>query len=199
MTPPSDELRELWNCDAGGSTCGTAELLRHVETVARGFERTIRFRDLRESAAGVLVAAIFVWLAWHDRSALERAAHVWLAACGVWIVYYLRRYSQAARRPAAEQSLVAYQRELLERYDRQIGLLRGAKYWYILPFWAGLVCSAAAVWVRTGNLIGCGMLVAMATAMNAGLWWLNEGVGVRYLRRKRGELIALMGSDGACG
>ena len=196
MTPPSDDLRRLWNSDSGGGRCDTPELLRQLERTTRGFDRTVRYRDLREIAAGVLVAAIFLWLAVHDRTPLERAAHGWLAACGVWIGYYLRRYSKISRKPAPEQTLLSYQQELLERYDRQIRLLKSARYWYILPFWAGLLFSAAASLERNGNLAGFGLMVGWVTLVNAAVWWLNDGVGVRYLQDKRRKLAALTGVQG---
>ena len=195
MTPPSDELRELWNSEPGGTRCDPAEVLRQLERAGSGFDRTIRLRDLRESAAGILVAVIFLWLAVHDRTPLESAAHLWLAACGVWIILYLRRYSKISRRPETAQTLLAYQQDLLDRFDRQIRLLRSAKYWYILPFWTGLVFSAAAVLARNGNLKLFCLMVAFATLINAVLWWLNEFAGVRCLKNKRRNLAALTGSE----
>jgi hypothetical protein len=195
MMPPSDELSSLWNADSGGGKRDLLELLRRVERTARDFDRTIRFRDVRETTGGLMVAAIFVWLAIHDLTWLERAAHLWLSACGVWIVFYFRRYAKVSRKPAPEQTLLTYQRELLERYDRQIRLLKSAKYWYILPFWAGLLFSAVALLERTGNLVSFLLMVAAMTLMNAALWWLNEVMGVRHLQSKRGELSALMRND----
>lgn len=194
--PPSDELGNLWNSESGGGKCDTPELLRQLERTARGFDRAIRFRDLREIAAGVLGGALFLWLAIHDRTPLERAAHLWLAACGVWIVCYFRRYSKISRKPAPEQTLLTYQQELLERYDRQIQLLKSAKYWYILPFWTGLLFSAIAGLERTGDLARFGLMVALVTLLNATLWWLNEVIGVRCLQNKRRDLSALTGNEG---
>ena len=196
MTPPPDELRHLWNLDSGTGRCGTPELLRDIEQAAFRFDRTIRFRDLREAAGGLIVTAIFVWLAVHDRTWLERTAHGWLAACGVWIVFYIRRYSKIAQRPIPEQTLFRFQQELLDRYDRQIRLLKSAKYWYILPFWAGLLCSAAAGLVRTGDVLPFGLVALCVTALNAALWWLNEGIGVAYLQNKRRQLMARTGIEG---
>jgi len=194
MTLPSDELRQLWNSDSGGR-CDTAGLLRQLERTASGFDRTLRYRDLRESAAGAMVAAVFLWFAVHDRSPLERAAHVWLAACGVWIAYYLWRYARASRKPAPEQTLLAYQQALLSRYDRQIRLLRSAKYWYILPFWAGLLFSAAAGLERTSNTTAFWLVAVWVTLGNAVVWWLNGVAGVRYLRNERHKLLALTGGE----
>jgi hypothetical protein len=196
MTPSNDELGQIWNSPSGGARCDTAALVGHLERKTRGFDRTIRYRDLRESAGGLVVTVIFLWFAFHDRSALELVAHLWLAGCGVWVMGYLWRYSKATRQPAPEQALVAYQQQLVERYDRQIRLLKSAKYWYILPFWAGLLFDAYAAVARTGRWSAFGLEVGIVTLINAGLWWLNEGPGVRYLRKERQNLLALTG-DGA--
>lgn len=191
MRPPSDELTNLWNSEPSQRKCDTAELLRQLERTSHAFDRAIQFRDLRETAAGVLVSAIFLWLALHNRLWLERAAHIWLAVCGAWIAYYFRRYAKISRTPAPEQTLLAYQRELMDRYDRQIRLLKSAKYWYILPLWAGLLLSAFALLQRTGSLAHFGLMVAGVTLVNASLWWLNEVVAVRHLQHRRRALLAL--------
>jgi hypothetical protein len=196
MTPPPDDLRDLWNLDSGTGGRTTPEQLRDIEQKAIRFDRTIRLRDLRETAGGLIVAAIFVWFAVHDRTWLERAAHGWLAACGVWIAFYIRRYSNISRRPVPEQNLLAYQAQLLDRYDRQIRLLKTARYWYILPFWAGLVCSAAAGMARTGDVFRFGLVAICVTALNASLVWLNEAIGVAYLLTMRRQLIESTGIGG---
>lgn len=196
MTPPHDELHHLWNLDSDTGRCGTPELLRDIEQTTIRFDRTIRSRNLRETAGGLMVAAIFVWLAILDRTWLERTAHGWLAACGVWVVFYIRRYSKISRSPAPEQTLLSYQQELLDRYDRQVRLLKSAKYWYILPFWAGLLCSAGAVLARTGNVMRFGLVAVFITALNAALWWLNEGIGVAYLQNRRRQLMSRSGMEG---
>ena len=192
MIPPSDELRELWQSDIRGGGANDRELLRQLEQRARDFDRVIRRRDFREIAAGVLVAAIFLWLAVRAETMLDRFADVWLAACGLWIIVFLRRYSQLARKPALEQTLAAYSQSLLERYDRQIHLLKNAKYWYILPFWTGLLLSAVAFWLRGGDRLPFVVLVIFVTAVNVAVWWLNEIAGVRHLLRRREEVAALI-------
>jgi hypothetical protein len=156
MTPPPDDLHQLWNLDSGSGRCDTTDLLRD----------------------------------------LEQTASVWLAACGVWIVFYIRRYSKIWRRPAPQQTLLRYQREILGRYDRQVRLLKSAKYWYILPFWVGLLFSAVAGLVRTGDLFRFGLVAGCVTAVNAAIWWLNDGIGVAYLQSRRREMVALMRIEG---
>lgn len=196
MTPPHDELRDLWNLDSDTGRRITPERLRDIEQKAIRFDRTIWFRDVRETAGGLIAAAVFVWLAIHDRTWLERAAHGWLAACGVWIGFYIRRYSHISREPVPEQNLLTYQHLLLDRYDRQIRLLKSARYWYILPLWAGLLFSAGAGMVRTGDVFRFGLAAICVTAVNAALVWLNEGIGVACLQNRRRQLTELTGIEG---
>jgi hypothetical protein len=185
MTPNADELRRLWESESGERKIDESSVIRQVEKRARDFDRTIRFRDMRETGAGLLVAALFLWMAIHDRTPLQRAAHLWLAMCGVWIAYYLRRYARISHKPAPEQTLLAYRQGLLDRYDRQIRLLKSAKYWYILPFWTGLMLSAYAYLDRTGDALRFCVMVGFMTLLNGGLWWLNEVAGVRWLRNRQ--------------
>ena len=80
---------------------------------------------------------------------------------------------------------------MLAAYDQRIRVVRGTKHWFIVPFWLGLVAGAAAGWVRTGNLVGCGLQVAIATLVNAALWWANDAAGERYIQKLRREVEAL--------
>jgi hypothetical protein len=195
MNPPLDELRQLWQSDIN-EAINQRELLRQLEQRTRKFDRTIWFRDLREAAAGLVVTVVYGWLALRAGNMLERVADLWLVACGVWIVFVLLRYSRFSRKPAPDQSLVVYRRELVERYDRQIRLLKGVKYWYILPLWVGLMFGAVAYLVNGGGKAGFWVIVILATAVSAAVWWLNEGPGVRRLQRNRRELAELIGEEG---
>lgn len=192
---PSDELRQLWQSDIT-SALNHRDLLRDLERRGRSFDRTIRHRDLREAAAGLLITVIYLWFAVRAGNPLDRAADLWLASCGVWIFFYLRRYSQFSRKPAPDRSLAVYRRELLDGYDRQIRLLKAAKYWYVLPLWAGLMFSETAHFVNGLGRAEFLITIALITVLNAGVWWLNEVAAVRYLYRKRRELAARIGEEG---
>jgi len=191
MMPTPDDFSRLWQ----SVPAGPAPALRQIEARARRFDRTIRNRDWRESGAGLLVAAVFLWMSFHARG-LALASDLWLAACGIWVVFYLRRYSRTSGGVPPEKSLAAYRRAVLERFDRQIRVVRSAKYWYILPFWAGLMLNAAAFYERTGVTLRFLLLVVFVTALNAALWWVNDVAAVRYLQGKRRELLELFGEEG---
>jgi hypothetical protein len=196
MNPPTDELRQLWQSGPGNGGVNQRELLHQLEQRTRRFDRTIWFRDLRETAAGLLITVVYLWFALHAGSMLERVADLWLAACGVWIASFLLRYSRLSRKPAPEQTLAVYRRELVERYDRQIRLSKSVKYWYVLPLWAGLMLSEAAHLMNGLDKTRILIVVVFVTLCSAGVWWLNEGPGIRYLERKRRELTALIGEEG---
>jgi hypothetical protein len=196
MNPPSDELRQLWQSGPGNGGINQSELLRQLEQKTRKFDRMIRFRDLRESVAGLVITVVYGWFALHAGSMLERVADLWLAACGVWIAVFLWRFSRLARKPAPDQSLAVYRHELVERYNKQIQLSKSVKYWYILPFWAGVMLSEAAHLMNGLSKTRVLIVVVFVTLCSAFVWWLNEGPGVRYLERKRSELEDLIGEKG---
>ena len=190
----SDELRQLWQSDIS-EAMNQHELLRELERRMRNFDRTIRWRNLRETVAGLIVTVAYVWFAVGAGTLLERMADLWLAAWGIWIAVFLRRYAKLSRKPAPEQTLAVYRQALVERYDGQIRLALSVKYWYILPMWLGMLLLSLAVWNQPRGHVRCTLVAVVATAVSAFVWWLNEGPGIRYLQRKRRELAVLMGEE----
>ena len=104
--------------------------------------------------------------------------------------------------------MAAYGCALLASYDRQIALLRAAKYWYVLPIYAsmlaiyaGVIAMSAAPLSRLREqaperwLLGVAFLAAafvLLTALTGFVWWLNEGYAVRKLVAERGSLAAML-------
>lgn len=192
---PTDELRQLWQSDIN-EAINQRELLLQVKQKQRAFNRRIRGRDLRESIGGLLVTLLFGGFALRGGTATNLVADIWLAGCGLWIVFYLRRYSGLSRTPAPDQSLASYRAELLASYDRQIRLLKTVKYWYILPIWLGLMIHSSALLIDGGHWLPFLGMATLMTVVNAVVWWMNEGPGVRNLVRRRLELTILLGEEG---
>jgi hypothetical protein len=191
---PSDDLSNLWQT-LPGHQGDTAALLREVERRARPFDRVIRRRDWRESAAGLLVAILFGWLAVVAHSPIARLADLWLSVYGLWVIFYLRRHSKTAGDSAADRTLAEYRAKVLDGYSLQIRLLKTAKYWYVLPLWIGLMLMACGHFQRTGKLATLLIEGAAFTAMAAILVWVNEGPGVRYIRKQQQEMMAFFGNE----
>ncbi|MCP4639228.1 MAG: hypothetical protein GY851_02275 [bacterium] len=125
-----DAFREAWQ---GQETEGPSgeEVVRMVERKHRKLERTVVWRDVRESVAALVLAAFFVVAGHH------LARHMWpwygAAGCCLWVAAFLivDRRIQRDGQPAAST------REALDRalrqVDHQIRLLRNVFWWYLLP------------------------------------------------------------------
>ena len=192
---PRDELSELWlsQPDPGGDA---AALLREVERRMRPFDRCIRRRDWREQAAGAFVTSLFGWFAFHAHDSWTLAADLWMCAYGLWVIFYLRMNSRALRDAPHDCSLAEYRAIVLDRYEQQIRILQQAKYWYVTPFWIGMMLVTWGAYRRTGSLavlLADGLAFTFTSAV---LWWANEGPGVRMVRRKLRDILALFGSEG---
>jgi hypothetical protein len=118
---PTDELRELWQSDIN-QALDQRDLLCELERRMRNFDRTIRWRDLRETVAGLIVTVVYVWFALGAGTLFERMADLWLAAWGIWVALFLRRYFKLYRKPAPEQTLAVYRHAIVDRYAGQIRL-----------------------------------------------------------------------------
>jgi len=196
MNSPTDYLCRLWQSDSGNGPVDTSDLLRELQRRNNSFDRMIRRRDIREIAGGLALTVIYGLMAWKAGTLLFRVSDIWLALCGVWIAYYLHRDSKRSLQPIPDQSLAIYRQSLMERYDGQIRLARTVKYWFLLPLWFGLLLQAVAALPGPRGVFKFSMVMLVATAGCAFVWWLNEGPAVRYLQHKRRELAALIGDEG---
>jgi len=156
------------------------------------FDRTIRLRNWRECGAGVLVTAIFAFIAWRSPNALARAGNLVVAASGLWVAFCMLRYGREAPTATPDRSLADFQRALLRKYDYQIRLLKNVKYWYLLPPYVGLLMASAGILMADAakGRPGWPQLIAVAiyTAVFGTVWWLNEGYALGKLRRQRARL-----------
>jgi len=160
---------------------------------ANRFDHIIKVRNWVECGAAALVTVLFGIMAWRAPNALVRAGDLVVAASGLWIGFYMLRFGREALIPAPDRSLSDYQQGLLREYEHQIRLLKNVKYWYLLPPYVGLLlASAGTVMARAAEgRPGWPELIAVAiyTAVFGGVWWLNEGLGVRKVQRERSLLL----------
>lgn len=164
---------------------------------ANRFDRMIKLRNWREAAGGVMLTAIFAFIAWESPNALARTGNVVVAASGLWYVFCMLRYGHEPRTAAPDGSLTDFQQALLRKYDYQIRLLKNVKYWYLLPPYVGLLLASAGILMANAAKGQPGwpqwIAVAVYTAVFGFVWWLNEGLGVGKLRRERARLLEEMG------
>jgi len=193
-----DELREIWSSQPLCGELKGEEIMEVVQRKIRHFDRAIALRNLLECIAAVAVAVFFVWSAFRMPNAVMKTGSIVVAAGAVWIVYYLLRHGQAAPAADPSQDVVGYTRCLIERYDRQIRLLKSVKYWYLLPLYLGLLILSAGrlVDAKSGRLGWWGLgEPAVISAVFAAVWWLNEVAGVGWLSKERARLLSITGHD----
>jgi hypothetical protein len=198
-----DDLEQLWKTQPVDPAVKGEEMRKIVLKKTEKFDRTIRRRNIQETVAAAIVAIFFTFIAWAQRNAIERAGSIILVASALWIVYYIWRRGAGPPDPDPDQTLEGYQRALIRKYDHQIRLLRNVKFWYLLPFYVGLLTGSVGLLkeqVEKGASIWFAVLYPLFyTLFFAFVWWLNEVYGVRKLERMRAQVTSgIEAGDAQC-
>lgn len=171
-----DPLRDLW---AGQETGSFTMPLEEVRRKARGFQKTIRRRNMMEYAASIFVLIVFggVAAAVPDWGVRAGAGLIMLGTLYVvWKLYTMARAAGAAEMDAALSLTAFHKGELL----RQRAALSTVWRWYLMPFVPGMIVFLSAVSFAPDNPAP---LVAKLTVflfslgitggLFAGIAWLN--------------------------
>ena len=204
MTPP-DDLSAVWQTAADPPPVLAAGDLAELRTEAERFDRQIRWRDRREYAAAVLVAAVFA--SGFPEADLVGRVGIVLAVLGAAFVCAWMWRAQRRRPPVAPGAPAAQALGVaLERVQIQVDLLRSVAWWYLAPLMVGplvLVGSGLAhafagelppvgtprEALMTAALVGA--VVAILAAVGGFLWlvyWLNQRAVARDLVPLRDRL-----------
>jgi hypothetical protein len=191
-----DELEQLWKTQPADAAMKGEEMRSIILKRTETFDRKIRWRNLRETIAAVAIAVFFTYIAWGQRNGLQRAGSFILVASALWIIYYIWRHGSDPADPNPDQTLAGYQRALVRRCEHQIRLLRNVKFWYLLPFYVGLLTGSVGMLKERAASGPLTWLDAIGpifyTLVFAGVWWLNEVYAVRKLQRMRTKLMSNM-------
>ncbi len=171
-----DPLRDLW---AGQQTGEFSMPLEEIRRKARGFQKTIRWRNIREYAASALVIGIFGWMAVIIPEPVVKAGCI-LTVLGAlyvcWKLHTMARAAGCAEMDAAESLADFHRKELL----RQRAALASVWRWYLLPFVPGALVFVLGVSLAPDNpaplAAKLGVLafaVAIEAAVFGAVWWLN--------------------------
>jgi hypothetical protein len=132
-----DDLEQLWKTQPVDPAVKGEEMRQIILKKTEKFDRTIWWRNIRETVAAAVLAAMGAYGAWAQHDAFGRASSVILVAASLWIIYYMWRHGTEPPDPNPDQTLEGYQRALVLKYDHQIRLLRNVKLWYLAPLYAG--------------------------------------------------------------
>lgn len=165
-------------------------LIGVFEKRLKHFDRKVKRRNVTEIAAGLLVLVVFGAGAVMVPDWRMRTACLINCAAIIWVMGFILWKGTGPEEPAPDATLESYRESLRRRYDYQIQLLRNVKFWYLLPLYIGIVS------VNLARNPGDFRHLSVATALFLVIWWLNEGYGVRKLKKAKAALDLQNGVEG---
>ena len=178
-----EELGRLWReQEVEPHAFDAKEVLMQVKQQARKFDRTIRWRDVREAIAGAFVLTFAGWSSWSAEGWLPKAGFLALAVCGTYTVARALRARRQHPQVREDQPLVDRLQAEVRKVEAQAELLRTVRSWYILPIAIGTTVWRATLVNPTGGLIGLlsemGLVLVAGAAIFSlvgwGVWKLNQ-------------------------
>ena len=191
MNDERDELAGLWKSEAVQTNTDGEEFMKQIEKRADCLRRAVRRRNALEYVTILLVAAVLTWMAFQADNRTTQFGDLFVAASSLWIVFYLHRHGRMVKPARPDDCLQAYARSLTENYERQIRLLRGVKYWYLLPMYVGLLIGSLGKYLERPSPRGW-IAMLLYTAVFGGVWWLNAGPVVRKLLQARDRVAGML-------
>ncbi len=137
-----DALKQLWK----GQPFAALPALPDEKQIAvmkrrmKGFDKTIRWRDYGEVAAGIFIIVYFGReLILGNHSLLTQAGCVVLIVSCIFIDWKL--ITSKRRVPKAEPNAPVFDtvKVELQKVENQIGLLKSVAWWYLLPLFVGVM------------------------------------------------------------
>jgi len=185
--PVADDLVRLWRESLLPSPDPERLANQLARLTLRRFDRLISWRNVREYAAALAVVGFGVWRFLAGDDLLQTGAIIF---CAAFVAGYL--WFQHRRLPRLDPTATArdYQAALLARIDRQIALLGGVRYWYLLPLYVPVLIQVAHAW-QAHQRAAAVLMMVVVTALYAGLAYVNERLAVNYLKEERARVASL--------
>lgn len=174
----TDDMRNLWQNQPVNPVSISLEQLRKE---AYRFQRTIRWRNLREYLGAAIVAAANLYYMGRFHGAVVRLGAALEVVAALVVIYTLHRRGRATSLDSLGESCVQHHRRELER---QRDLLKTVWSWYLLPWVPGLVIFEVGVGLaHPAGWIWIAVLLAVCGSLFFGIWKLNERAA-RALQRR---------------
>jgi len=166
--------------------------LAEIHQKARKLERGVRWRNIREYLASMVVIAFFVPVLLRPGSWMMQAGAALIIAATVFVAWQLHRRTATGPTPEAGEALRDYHRRSL---IRQRDAVRSVGGWYMAPFAPGMVLLMLGRWFQAHTpgrslamdhlaiLAGSGVVVLIFGLV----WWLNQW-GAKRLQKQIDEL-----------
>lgn len=187
----------MWQESTYPRPADTAELARTIKATIHQFDRSIFWRNARDYSAGGVTLMVFA------AAAVSHSPYVPLPLFGMAAVAFFLGYLGWKHRDVHDPDPLAdaraYQAALLARFDRQVRLLRNARYWYFLPLYLWILGATVvnllhrparvSPWAHAVGLVaGLGIV----TAVFIWLARFNERYAVRLISEAKKEAESLL-------
>ena len=168
--PPDEDVAILWKVQSVDRPI----MLSDIRSKAMRFERRVRWRNLLEYGAAVVVLVAFSRLVWIGSHPLIRTGAVLVVLATLYVVY--RIHSDASVTAMPESLGLATCNEFHRgQLVRQRDLLRGVWRWYLLPFVPGflvLLIGRAAADPSRASRVAISAIISLLVFL--GIGWLNQ-------------------------
>ena len=189
MSDQNKDLQSLWKSQSSKIRDVHVELARKN---ALKFERTIKFRNLREAAAGLFVTAMFTKIGLEQESLFKQIASFELALAGIFVSVYMYYYSMKNRVQEDGSNSLDYIEKHKKSLKAQIKLLKCVRYWYVLPIAAGFFAlngyDIYKALQGTGDMTSALTSFGIFAAFCVFVIWLNEYKAVKDLEKELDSL-----------
>ena len=140
-----DDFKEPWQQRQRALDGRVDHVIKKVRSRMAGFDRTIWWRDMRESLAAILLIVWYCYDLFQQQSALAKCgAGLGIVAC-VFILAVLHWARVKGKGARPDLPVEDYRWAELDRVDRQIWLLRNVHWWYLGPLLIAVAVQIAAM------------------------------------------------------
>lgn len=190
-----DELVKIWQSSPNQERVKfeKSRLMIDVQSSLDHFHKKIKYRDLREQIAALVVIPVFAYYVYHIPYTLTKIASALIV---LWVIYVMIRMRNAKKhKPGAfTESYMEYLYKSREYLKIQKQLLDNVLYWYILPvvIFVFLFTMGPGITGRWPKIIKTGILNVVLGVV---IYYLNKrAVKKQFIPRleKVDELIKAM-------
>ncbi|MDB6034209.1 MAG: Beta-lactamase [Verrucomicrobiales bacterium] len=186
-----DALKKLWQeqrFDASRSLPDEKEIAA-MKRKMKKFDRTISWRDGRESLAAIFIIIWFGRAFFKVPAPLAKVGCVILVLASVFICWYPIRKKRRVAKAAPDAPMTQALQCELEKVEVQIRLLRSIVWWYLLPLMAGALVFHFGMQPSLSSNIGYS---AFVVALSVFIYWLNQRAVEKQLLPLQRELEATL-------
>ncbi|HMG89200.1 MAG TPA: hypothetical protein VK589_04045 [Chryseolinea sp.] len=191
-----EELIRIWQSSSNQERVKfeKSRLMIDVQSSMDRLHRRIKYRDLRELIAVIIVVPVFAYYIYIVPFILSKVASFLIIIWGIYIVYRLRN-ARKHKPGAFTETYLDYLYKTREYIGVQKHMIDNVLYWYILPCWALVTLFIAGFIGVPGKLKWMIQTESFSVVLSVAIYYLNKAAVKKQLVPrlvKIDELIKVM-------